>query len=144
MTKEILTQYSDLQGEIKEVRQKIIKLENEIEKIEHEGTAMDSVTGGFGGTQHFKIEGVPIPEYNHKKTLLYSRKTTLQLLEDDLLEKTNQVEEFIASLSDSRMRRIINFRFLENKSWLQTAYALGGKATADSVRMEFERFFKKM
>lgn len=42
------------------------------------------------------------------------------------------------------MRRIINFRFLENKSWLQTAYALGGKATADSVRMEFERFFKKM
>lgn len=144
MTKEILTQYSDLQEEIKEVRQKIIKLENEIEKIEHEGTVMDSVTGGFGGTQHFKIEGVPIPECNHKKTLLYSRKTTLQLLEDDLLEKTNQVEEFIAGLSDSRMRRIINFRFLENKSWLQTAYALGGKATADSVRMEFERFFKKM
>lgn len=37
--------------------------------------------------------------------------TTLQLLQDDLLEKTNDVEEFIASLDDSRMRRIINFRF---------------------------------
>ena len=98
----------------------------------------------MAGTQHFKIEGVPYPEYGRKRTLLYSRMTTLQLLQDDLLEKTNDVEEFIASLDDSRMRRIINFRFLENKSWLQTAYALGGKATADSVRMEFERFFKKM
>lgn len=144
MTKEVLSQYSDLQEEIKEVRAKISRLENDIEKIEREGTVIDSVTGGYGGTQHFKIEGVPIPECNRKKTLLYSRKTTLQLLEDDLLEKTNEVEEFIASLDDSRMRRIINFRFLENKSWLQVAYALGGKATADSVRMEFERFFKKL
>jgi hypothetical protein len=123
---------------------KIAKLQNDLEKIENGESVIDTVSGGMGGTQHFKIEGVPYPEYGRKRTLLYSRMTTLQLLQDDLLKKTNDVEEFIASLDDSRMRRIINFRFLENKSWLQTAYALGGKATADSVRMEFERFFKKM
>ncbi|RGU26126.1 hypothetical protein [Agathobacter rectalis] len=144
MTKEVLSQYSDLQEEIKEVRKKIAKLQDDLEKIENGESVIDTVSGGMGGTQHFKIEGVPYPEYGRKRTLLYSRMTTLQLLQDDLLEKTNDVEEFIASLDDSRMRRIINFRFLENKSWLQTAYALGGKATADSVRMEFERFFKKM
>lgn len=144
MTKEVLSQYSDLQEEIKEVRLKIERLERDIDRIEDGEMVIDSVTGGNGGKQHFKIEGVPFPEYSRKKTLLYARKATLQLLEDDLLEKTNEVEEFIASIDDSRMRRIINFRFLENKSWLQTAYALGGKATADSVRMEFERFFKKM
>ena len=132
MTKEVLSQYSDLQEEIKEVRKKIAKLQDDLKKIESGESVIDTVSGGMGGTQHFKIEGVPYPEYGRK------------LLQDDLLEKTNDVEEFIASLDDSRMRRIINFRFLENKSWLQTAYALGGKATADSVRMEFERFFKKM
>lgn len=132
MTKEVLSQYSDLQEEIKEVRKKIAKLQDDLEKIENGESVIDTVSGGMGGTQHFKIEGVPYPEYGRKRTLLYSRMTTLQLLQDDLLEKTNDVEEFIASLDDSRMRRIINFRFLENKSWLQTAYALGGKATADA------------
>ena len=144
MTKEVLTQYCDLQEEVKEVRLKIERLEKDISKIEDGEMVIDSVSGGDGGKQHFKIEGIPFPEYSRKKTLLYARKATLQLLEDDLLEKTNEVEEFIASVDDSRMRRIINFRFLENKSWLQTAYALGGNATADSVRMEFDRFFKKM
>lgn len=144
VTKEVLSQYSDLQEEVKEVRLKIERLEKDISKIEAGERVIDSVSGGNGGKQHFKIEGIPFPEYSRKKTLLYARKATLQLLEDDLLEKTNDVEEFIASLDDSRMRRIINFRFLENKSWLQTAYALGSKSTADSVRMEFNRFFKKL
>ena len=144
VTKEILIQYSDLQEEIKEVRDRIEKTENQIERFEREGAVCDKVMGGDGGLQPFKIEGFPYPEYSRKKTLLYARKATLTGLEMELLETLNQVEEFIASVTDSRMRRIINFRFLENKSWLQTAYALGGKATADSVRMEFERFFKKM
>jgi hypothetical protein len=144
MNKEILIQYSDLQEEIKEVRQKIAKLEKELGKIESGETVIDTVSGGFGGTQHFKVEGIPYPEYGRKKKNLYSRMAILQSLENDLLEKTNEVESFIASLDDSRMRRIINFRFLKNKTWLQTAYALGGKATADSVRMEFDRFFKKI
>ena len=158
MTKEVLTQYCDLQEEIEEVRNKINRIENEIPKIQKRideieagELVRDKVRGGAGGIQNFNIEGVPVKEYQKRKTdllskklLLNNRKSTLELLEFRLLQKTNEVEEFIASLDDSRMRRIINFRFLENKSWLQTAYALGGNATADSVRMEFDRFFKKM
>ena len=104
---------------------------------------IDSVRGGKGGKQHFKIEGIPFPEYSRKKTLLYARKATLQLLEDDLLEKTNEVEEFIASVEDSRMRRIINLRFLENKTWNEVADYIGGGNTEDSVRKSFVRFFEK-
>lgn len=89
-----------------------------------------------------KIEGIPFPEYSRKKTLLYARKATLQLLEDDLLEKTNEVEEFIASVDDSRMRRIINLRFLENKTWIQIAHIIGGN-TESSVKMAFQRFIEK-
>ena len=111
VNKDILNQYLDLREEVKEVRNKIEKLEKYIEKIEQEGTVIDSVSGGNGGNQHFKIEGIPLPEYRHKKTLLYSRKTTLEILENELLEKTNEVEEFIANIKDSRIRRIINLRF---------------------------------
>lgn len=140
VTKEVLSQYIDLQEEIKEVRQKIRKLESDIEKIEKEGNVVDSVSGGSGGTQHFRIEGFPYPDYSRKRTLLYSRKATLQLLEDDLLQKNNEVEEFIASVQDSRMRRIINLRFIEKLPWNIVAGRIGGGNTEDSVRKAFERF----
>lgn len=143
VTKKVLSQYSDLQEEVKEVRLKIERLEKDISKIEAGEMVIDSVSGGNGGKQHFKIEGIPFPEYSRKKTLLYARKATLQLLEDDLLEKTNEVEQFITSVDDSRIRRIINLRFLENKSWNEVADCIGGGNTEDSVRKSFTRFFEK-
>lgn len=143
VTKEVLSQYTDLREEIKEVRAKIDRLERTIQKIETEGNVIDSVSGGEGGTQHFKIKGFPYPEYSRKKTLLYARKATLQLLEDDLLQKTNEVEEFISSIDDSRMRRIINLRFLENCSWNKVADYIGGGNTEGSIKMAFQRFMEK-
>ena len=143
ISKQDLIQYSDLKKEVVEVRNKIKKLEQDILKIESGETVIDSVTGGNGGYQHFKIEGLPLPEYRRKKTLLYSRKTTLELLEDDLLEKTNEVEEFISKLDDSRMRRIINLRFIEKKSWNDVAKCIGGGNTEDSVRKIFTRYMEK-
>ena len=143
ISKEILIQYSDLQEEVKEVRERIDKTEKQIAKIEDEGNVIDSVSGGYGGIQHFKIEGFPNMEYSRKKTLLYARKATLASLEMELMETLNQVEEFIASLDDSRMRRIINFRFIDKLSWIQVANRLDSNSTADGVRMEFNRFMEQ-
>ena len=53
VTKEVLSQYSDLQEEVKEVRLKIERLERDIGKIEAGETVVDSVCGGDGGKQHF-------------------------------------------------------------------------------------------
>lgn len=143
VSKEILIQYSDLQEEIKEIRQRIKKTERQIERIEREGTVRDKVMGGDGGLQSFNIEGFPYPEYSRKKTLLHSRKATLVNLEMELLETLNKVEEFIASVDDSRMRRIINLRFVENFSWNKVADCIGGGNTEDSVRKAFARFMEK-
>ena len=57
VSKEILIQYSDLQEEVKEVRERIEKTEKQIAKIEEEENVTDTVSGGSGGIQHFKIEG---------------------------------------------------------------------------------------
>ena len=143
VSKEILIQYSDLQEEVKEVRERIEKTEKQIAKIEEEENVTDTVSGGSGGIQHFKIEGYPYPEYNRKRTLLYARKATLASLELELLETLNQVEEFIASVDDSRIRRIITLRFIDNLSWNKVADRIGGNNTEDSVRKAFTRFMEK-
>lgn len=142
ISKEILIQYSDLQEEVKEVRERIERTERQIAKIEEDGNVIDTVSGGSGGIQHFKIEGFPYPEYSRKKTLLYARKATLASLELELMEMLNQVEEFIASVDDSRMRRIITLRFIDNLSWNKVADRIGGNNTEDSVKKAFYRFIE--
>ena len=143
VSKEILIQYSDLQEEVKEVREKIAQTERQIEKIEEEGNVVDTVSGGDGGIQHFKIEGFPYPEYSRKKSLLYARKSILSNLEFELLETLNQVEEFITSIEDSRMRRIVTLRFVDNLSWGKVADRIGGGNTEDSVKKSFYRYMEK-
>lgn len=143
ISKEILIQYADLQQECKEVREKIEKLEAQIEKIENEGNVIDKVRGGEGGLQSFRIEGFPYPEYSRKKTLLYARKATLSELEMELLETLNQVETFISSVKDSHMRRIISLRVVDGLSWNKVADRIGGGNTEDSIRMSFNRFMEK-
>ena len=143
ISKEILTQYSDLQEEVKEVRNRIESTEKQIAKIEEEGNVIDTVSGGTGGIQHFKIEGFPYPEYSRKKSLLYVRKATLVNLELELTETLNQVEEFIAGVEESRIRRIITLRFIENLSWNKVADRIGGGNTEDSVKKSFYRFMEK-
>lgn len=143
VSKEILTQYNDLLEEAKEVRERISQTEKQIAKIEEEGKVIDTVSGGPGGIQHFKIEGFPYPEYSRKKSLLYARKSILANLELELLETLNQVEKFIASVEDSRMRRIITLRVIDNLSWNGVADRIGGGNTEDSVKKSFYRFMEK-
>ena len=156
VTKHILEQYSDLRKEIEEVQEKIDKLNIEIPKIEkriqeiEKGEKVkDKVRGGFGGNESFNIEGTPVKEYEKKKTELYSkkllliqRKTTLELLQLEIEQKKISVENFIASVDDSRMRRIISMRFIENLSWNQVADQIGGGNTEGSIKMAFQRFMK--
>ena len=143
VTKEVLVQYTDLQKERKEVREKIEKLEKQIETIENNGNVADKVRGGDGGLQSFKIEGFPYPEYSRKKTLLYMRKAALSELEMELIETLNEVEEFITTVKDSHMRRIISLRVVDGLSWNKVADRIGGGNTDDSVRKAFDRFMEK-
>lgn len=141
ISKEILIQYSGLQQECKEVREKIEKLERQIEKIESDGAVVDKVCGGDGGLQSFKIEGFPYPEYSRKKTLLCARKATLSEFEMELLETLNDVEIFITSIKDSHIRRIVNLRVVDGLSWNEVARRIGGN-TEDSVKKAFYRFME--
>ena len=143
MTKDILIQYSELVEEVKDLRKRIDNIERQIDKIETEGNVIDSVKGGYGGIQHFKIEGFPDPEYSKKKTRLYLNKAQLESAELELLELTNQVEDYIQSIDNSRMRRIIRYRVIDGLTWYQVAQKMGGRTTDESARKEFDRYMEE-
>lgn len=142
ISKEILIQYSDLQQEIIELQEKKKKLEKQFKSFLDGGTVTDMVTGGNGGIQHFKIEGFPVVAHEKARNALQKN---IQKIEDkytELLELQNEVEEYIESIEDSRMRRIIRMRFIDKLTWNQVADNIGGGNTEDSVRMAFNRFIE--
>jgi hypothetical protein len=143
LTKDILVQYCDLREEVKDLHRRINNLEKQIARIEEEQCVKDTVKGGNGGIQHFVIEGFPYPEYSKKKTLLRIRQANLEASEMALLEMLNQVEEFIQSLSDSRIRRIIRFRIVDDMTWAKVSINMGGNTTDESVKKEFYRFMEE-
>ncbi|MBO5921000.1 MAG: hypothetical protein J6Q48_01265 [Bacteroidaceae bacterium] len=143
VTNSILKQYCDLRKERLEIIARINSTEEQLAKIEEEGAVIDKVRGGVGGVQSFRIEGFPYPEYAKKKILLRKRKIILNNAEAKVMETLNEIEEFLSTIEDSYIRRIITLRFLNGLSWNQVADDIGGGNTEDSVRMAFKRFMEQ-
>lgn len=143
MTKNLIEQYSDLLEEQKEIEDRIIKTEKSIRRLMDEGTTKDTVKGGEGGIQHFVIEGYPTAWLDRQRSLLGVRRRQLGDVQLRISEKVLEVQDFISSMDDSFMRRIVSMRVLDQKTWVQIAMAVGGGNTPDSVRMAYNRYFQK-
>lgn len=139
MDKNILIQYSDLVEEVKDLRRRIQKNQDDINKLE---TVRDSVKGTRrdGTIGSITITGFPSPRYYKLKRVLHTRQTLLAQKEDELLELINQVDDYIDSIEDSRIRRIMRYRYIDDLSWVQVARRIGKKATADSCRNAHDRY----
>lgn len=139
-----LKQLADLKEEYKDKQQAILRLEQYIDKLEKEGAVIDSVSGGNGGEQHFKIEGFPYPIYTEKKSQLLLRKIKLQELEEKIRQQIAVAEEFINSEPNSRIRRLLTYRYIDELTWVQIAHRMGKNHTADSCQKALERYLKKL
>ena len=89
--------------------------------------------------QHFKIQGMVFTyrdgsRLRKEEELLDQRKARAD-------EIKTQVEQWMLTVP-ARMQRIIRFKCFQRMSWDEVAAQMGGKATADSVRMEFNNFVK--
>jgi hypothetical protein len=58
-------------------------------------------------------------------------------------EERHRLERWIADIPDSLTRRVFTLRFVEGKSWLQVAMAVGGDNTADTVRKMAKRYAER-
>lgn len=124
VSKKILIQYTDLQQEIKRMREDIQKTEDDIAKLLEEGTVCDKVKGGLGGIQGFKIEGFPVPAFERRKKILRKKMDRLIDKENELLELTESIEIFIDNIPVSRDRRIFHAIYFEDKTQQQIAREL--------------------
>lgn len=142
MDKDILIQYSDMVEEVKDLRRRIEKFQDNIDKLvpvkdSVKGTRKDGTIGSI------TVSGYPVPAYYRYKNQLEKCEATLRKKEAELLELMNAVEEYITGINDSKMRRILRYRYIDNMSWTKIAFRMGKKYTAESCRKLHNRFFEK-
>ena len=150
MDRTILIEYEHMKNRIKILRERIRKLEREIEDLK-EQIASDVVAGGYGGNQHFKVEGIPRGILKRKQELLERRRNHLQMEELKLLELTNEAEEYIQSIPSYELRNMFDFYYIQNMGWAQVAYRMNclypnrkTPYTEESCRQPNKRFFDKI
>lgn len=142
--KSVLEQYIDLKLEIEELEDKIAKLQERLERINQEGDVKDAVKGGDGGLQTFHIDGFPVAEEDEVKYLLRKRIRILKERQDEARELVVSVEKYLNTLDDSRMRRMITYRYIDGYPWWKVAQYMGKMYTEDSCKKQMERFLKKL
>lgn len=143
MKKTALEQYLDLRQEIKEISDRIARLEQKLKRINEEGNVRYAVKGGDGGQQTFHIEGFPVAEEDETKYLLRKNIRLLKERKAKAAEQVIEVEKYISSIDDSRMRRMVTLRYIDDLPWWKVANRMGRGHTEDSCKKQMERFLKE-
>lgn len=153
MDKQILIEYSDMKEEIKDLRKRIEKDRIELAKL-NETIVSDSVTCGKKGKKPLrtvKIQGRPKKYIALKEKALERNIKRLEELEIELLDLTNQAEEYIESIEKSELRTMFRLYYIDDLTWVQVAHKMNVmfpkkriKYTEDSCRMRNNRFFEKV
>lgn len=153
MDKNVLIQYVEMKEEIKNLRRRIHENERELAKLENM-IVTDSVTRGKRGKKPLgtvKITGRPTAAINMKQRLLKKRNDRLTALEAELLDLTNQAEEYIETIPKSELRIIFRLYYIDDLTWYQVALKMNQKFpkrrikyTEDNCRMRHNRFLEKL
>lgn len=153
MDKNVLIQYVEMKEEIKDLRRRIHENERELAKLENM-IVTDSVTRGKRGKKPLgtvKITGRPTAAISMKQSLLKKRNKKLEVLETELLELTNQAEEYIETIPKSELRIIFRLYYIDDLTWYQVALKMNQKFpkrrikyTEDNCRMRHNRFLEKL
>ena len=123
LDRQIFKQLSDIRREIRELGQAAGHAEKRIGALRR--TARDPGSACC----HFQ----KLYELQKKKALMERKQTELVRLE-------RKAEEYIQSVPDSGLRRILRYRYMEDLNWQQVAQRMGHRYSAESCRKRAERF----
>ena len=153
MDKNILIEYVDMKEEIKDLRRRIEQNKKELSRLNGQ-IVMDSVSCGKKGKKPLgtvKITGRPVTAISRKESLLNKRIRRLEELEEELLELTIQVDEYIETIEKSELRIIFRLYYIDDLTWYQVALRMNQnfpkrkvKYTEDNCRMRHNRFLEKL
>lgn len=139
MDKQILMEYVDACKLIEETEADIRRLSKK-EKTVYQTSVTGSNPEFPYQQKHFHIEGTPMTYQDESR--LRQERVLLEQRKAEAEKIKMQVQQYMNTLP-KRMQRIIRFRYFEGYSWDDVAKHMGRTATADSVRMELERFLKE-
>ena len=138
MDKDILKQYIDACEAVKETEEQIRQLQKNRKTV-----VVDAVKGSMHdfpfAEKSFKVTGIAHfvledpGQLDREELILEERKAAAAQIK-------SQVEAWLNTIP-VRMQRIIRYRDFDGLTWRQVAMKMGRKATEDSVRMEYQRFF---
>lgn len=153
MDKNILIEYADMKEEIKDLRRRIEQNKKELSRLNGQ-IVMDSVSCGKKGKKPLgtvKITGRPVTAISRKESLLNKRIRRLEELEEELLELTIKVDEYIETIEKSELRMIFRLYYIDDLTWYQVALRMNQnfpkrkvKYTEDNCRMRHNRFLEKL
>ena len=132
----ILYQYIDAYELIKDTEREIERIRSKKREIvtdKVKGSAYDFPFGQISYT----IRGIPDNAQDEKaldrqERTLEERKAAAEVIK-------LRVEEWLSTVP-LRMQRIIQYKVFDGMTWAEVAVRMGRKATADSVKKEYQRF----
>ena len=153
MDKNILIEYADMKEEIKDLRRRIEQNKKELSRL-NGLTVVDSVSRGKKGKKSLgmvKITGRPVTAISQKESLLNKRIRRLEELEEELLELTIQVDEYIETIEKSELRMIFRLYFLDDLSYPKVADQMNRrfpkrriKYTDENIKKKIQRYFENV
>lgn len=153
MDKWILLEYADMKEEIKDLRRRIEADRRELQKL-NDMVVADTVALGKKGKKPLgtvKIEGQPIRAISRKQKAWERKIALLEQLETDLLEKQNEVEEYIQQIEKSEIRTMFRLYYIDDLPWYKVAMRMNEmfpnrriKYTEDNCKQKHKRYFDKL
>ena len=149
MDQNVLVQYCELMEEIKDLRERIKKLDR---FLQNPPIVSDTVRGTRrdGTIGPIKISGIPDPEYHRKHGLRERYRKMLEAKEAELLELTCQAEEYIETIPKAELRIMFRLYFIDGLSDAKVADRMNRifpkrkvKYTDENVKKRRQRFFEK-
>lgn len=138
MDKDIFKQYIDACEAVKETEEQIRRLQKNRKTV-----VVDAVKGSMHdfpfAEKSFKVTGIAHSvlenpgQLDREELILEERKAAAAQIK-------SQVEAWLNTIP-VRMQRIIRYRDFDGLTWRQVAMKMGRRATEESVKKEYQRFF---
>ena len=126
-------------------RREITMLENRLKEIQYEKTecvsdVVQASSSSFPYTKHsVHISGINMKRVEKLDKL--ERRLAKRKL--DLCNDIDEVYEFIECIEDSKLRQILELRYIKGMSWSVVAQSIYGYPGGDTPRKKVKRYFKE-
>jgi len=140
MTIKDLEEYRDIKNEIRQINTSIGKLLNNKNAL-----VSDTVKGSSQSFPYservIQVSGV----LGHKYDKAYKKRmSTLETRLSCCIDKISEIDSFVDTITNSKIRQIIELRYIQGLSWLVVSRKVYNYPSENRARMAVTRFFAEI